>query len=86
MREHGDQLLGDESPTLLEGIALDLFDELRPMRDGANPADDCLRESHVFGCERVGSLRCDLHHSAALAANIERNADLRANLQYLSHA
>jgi hypothetical protein len=57
VREHGDELVGHDSPALLDGVALDVFDELGAMRDAADPARDGLREADVVGPKASG--RCE---------------------------
>jgi hypothetical protein len=84
--QHGDELLGAGTPSLLGGIASDLLGELGAMGEDADPAAERLRERHILRPEEVGLQRSDHQHAAALPAEFERYTELGADAQGRLHA
>ena len=77
VREDGDQLLGGGPARLRGGIAPDLLGELGAVGDDARPMRDRFCKARILGGEEVVLERRDHHHAAALAADVERHAELR---------
>ena len=81
VRQHGDQVLCHGPATLLDCVPRYLLHQLGVASDHPDPARDELGEGGIRGAEEIRLQRRDHHHPAAAAADLERNAELRLDLQ-----
>src|SRR5207253_11299895 len=83
VREHGDELFGRETTTLLERGAGRVFEELRAVGQYSHPPGDGAHQLQVALVERVVTHARELEHTPALVADHERRGERRPHAHLL---